>query len=326
MQVLLRVDDVEARAALRSRFEGAGGAVRELESGPEVLAALGRDPADVVVVDEALCTLSLYRAVREARPDHPLRRHLVVCVPKAARFDSLSALQAGADDFVHLPLEDNEASACVHLAASNVRLQEALHTRTDAIVSGVTRVRSEVAALERKTRSLLSSPSLAPLGDWLASAARWSPGFDAATSGSAALLVVGADVRWLTVELRHLDRWGGTIRTAALAREMRAALSDVGHVVLAPALPMGFSFKGEAIDRLQLESVEGWRLAVTERVVGDRAVPFHELQPGDLLIDGLHATGGVDVLPAGTVLSEVLLRRAEPLFRSDLQTLTRVLR
>jgi DNA-binding NtrC family response regulator len=115
-RVLVVDDELSLRKVLSATLQREGYEVQVASDGEEALAALERDGADVVVTDLVMPRmdgLTLLRKVVKAHPDVP-----VIVVTAHGKIDSaVTAMKAGAFDFVTKPFEHADLKAIIAKAA-----------------------------------------------------------------------------------------------------------------------------------------------------------------------------------------------------------------
>ncbi len=115
-RVLVVDDELSLRKVLSATLQREGYEVQVASDGEEALAALERDGADVVVTDLVMPRmdgLTLLRKVVKAHPDVP-----VIVVTAHGKIDSaVTAMKAGAFDFVTKPFEHDDLKAIIAKAA-----------------------------------------------------------------------------------------------------------------------------------------------------------------------------------------------------------------
>jgi two-component system response regulator AtoC len=115
-RVLVVDDEQSLRKVLSATLQREGYEVQVAADGEEALAALERDGADVVVTDLVMPRmdgLTLLRKVVKAHPDIP-----VIVVTAHGKIDSaVTAMKAGAFDFVTKPFEHSDLKAIIAKAA-----------------------------------------------------------------------------------------------------------------------------------------------------------------------------------------------------------------
>lgn len=108
-RILLIEDDDSIRATTRLVLEDEGYTVDEATSAEEGLQRFDRLPADCVLLDIMLPTLSGFDCCRELRrrSDVPI----IMVTARSDAFDVVAGLEAGADDYVSKPFEPKELTA-----------------------------------------------------------------------------------------------------------------------------------------------------------------------------------------------------------------------
>jgi DNA-binding response OmpR family regulator len=140
--LLLVDDEARIRRVLRLALEDEGYQVSEAANGYDALAALRREPPDVVLLDLMLPDRDGFAVCREIR-----RTSDVPVIMVTARTDShdvVAGLEAGADDYVTKPLVAKELSA--RIRALLRRVEPANTRQADVIEVGDLRI--DVAAAE----------------------------------------------------------------------------------------------------------------------------------------------------------------------------------
>ena len=112
-QTVLIVDDVVENCALVADYlEGVGCNIVIANSGAEALAAMARDPADLVLLDvemPGMNGLEVCRKIKTAQATSMVP--VVIVTAYSAVDDRVAALEAGADDFLAKPVEQTELVA-----------------------------------------------------------------------------------------------------------------------------------------------------------------------------------------------------------------------
>src|SRR4051794_3344415 len=142
--------------------------VRTASSGEEALAALERDLMDLVLLDIVMPGLDGYQVCREIR-ERPGTAYLpVVMVTASGDEQKVKALEAGADDFLTKPINQNELLARVASLARIKRYQDTIKRQSDELAAWnrdlEARVEEQVDEIERMSRlRRFLSPQLAEL-------------------------------------------------------------------------------------------------------------------------------------------------------------------
>jgi DNA-binding response OmpR family regulator len=101
-KILIVEDDAALLRGLKDNFQAQGYEVRTAEDGEKGLAALLRDPPDLVLLDVMLPKVNGYEVCRLARSRH-LRTPILMLSAKCRVDDLLRGLAVGADDYMTKP-------------------------------------------------------------------------------------------------------------------------------------------------------------------------------------------------------------------------------
>ncbi|NEA30739.1 response regulator transcription factor [Streptomyces sp. SID13031] len=108
-RVLLVEDEPRIRRVLRLALEDEGYQVLEATNGADALAAMRRDPPDVVLLDLMLPDQHGFGVCREIRRDSDVP--VIMVTARTDSHDVVAGLESGADDYVTKPLVAKELSA-----------------------------------------------------------------------------------------------------------------------------------------------------------------------------------------------------------------------
>jgi DNA-binding response OmpR family regulator len=109
LRLLVVEDDDHIRTALRWALEEEGYAVDEAVSGEEACASVAASPPDLMLLDLMLGAVDGFMVIREVRQRYDLP--IVVVSARADTSDIVTALEAGADDYVTKPFQVREITA-----------------------------------------------------------------------------------------------------------------------------------------------------------------------------------------------------------------------
>ncbi len=122
-RVLVVDDEPAIRIALKGLLDKQGYDVALAASGDEAIAALAREPADLVLVDLALGAgksgLDVLAASREALPGTPV----ILMTAHGSEKVAVQAMKAGAHDYVPKPFDNDEMRLVVERALERTRLE-----------------------------------------------------------------------------------------------------------------------------------------------------------------------------------------------------------
>jgi class 3 adenylate cyclase/CheY-like chemotaxis protein len=164
---VLVVDDQAANVRLlEAMLTARGHEVRSASSGAEALAALSTYDFDVVLLDIVMPEMDGYEVCRRIRHGAATGYLPVVMVTASGKEQKVRALEAGADDFLTKPVDQNELLARVRSLARIKRYHDMVRRQADELAAWnhelETRVADQVAQLERVNRfRRFLSPQLA---------------------------------------------------------------------------------------------------------------------------------------------------------------------
>ena len=117
MRILIAEDDPVSRAVLRQALDTLGHQVIEAADGRAAWTAFQQSPAEVVITDwmmPEMGGLELCRRIREVKCPHYVYVAFLTVINGKTRY--LEAMDAGADDFLHKPLDREQLKARLHVA------------------------------------------------------------------------------------------------------------------------------------------------------------------------------------------------------------------
>jgi DNA-binding response OmpR family regulator len=110
-QVLVVDDEPHIRTVLRGYLEAAGFAVAEAADGEAAVAAVRRDPPDLVLLDVLLPGIDGLEALRQLRTFSDV--YVILVTARTEEVDKLVGLGVGADDYITKPFSPREVAARV---------------------------------------------------------------------------------------------------------------------------------------------------------------------------------------------------------------------
>jgi DNA-binding response OmpR family regulator len=120
-------DDERIRTAVKMALEDEGWTVEETASGEEAIAAFGREPADVVLIDIMLPGMDGFELCRSLRRSSDVP--IVMVTARADTHDVVAGLEAGADDYLTKPFAPKELSARIRALLRRARPTSPGHAR-----------------------------------------------------------------------------------------------------------------------------------------------------------------------------------------------------
>jgi two-component system, OmpR family, alkaline phosphatase synthesis response regulator PhoP len=114
VDILVAEDDRDIADLIAHYFSRAGWRAHVTETGDEALAAIRRNPADLVILDVMLPGLSGLEVCRALRADKTTAAiPIIILTARAEEGDRIIGLEIGADDYISKPFSPNELVARV---------------------------------------------------------------------------------------------------------------------------------------------------------------------------------------------------------------------
>ena len=111
-EVVLVVDDLPQNLRLLDAvLSPKGYEVRTADSGEEALQMVGDDPPDIILLDILMPGIDGYEVCRRVRDDEATAFLPVVMITASGEQEKILAIEAGADDFIAKPFDQNELLA-----------------------------------------------------------------------------------------------------------------------------------------------------------------------------------------------------------------------
>ena len=221
---ILIVDDLPQNVRLlEAILEPRGYRVVAAQSGREALASVATESVDLVLLDILMPEMDGYEVCRALRAEPATSFLPVVMITASGEQEKVTAIEAGADDFVAKPFDQSELLARVHSLVRIKRYHDTIEAQAAELAAWnrelEQRVAEQVDAIERMSRlRRFLSPQLAEL---------------VVSSGDESFLqshrreitVVFGDLRGFT----SFAETGEPEEVMAVLREYHAALGDIVH-------------------------------------------------------------------------------------------------
>jgi adenylate cyclase len=154
---VLVVDDLAANVRLLDAvLSPRGYRVIGVSSGEDALAVLREEPADIVLLDILMPGMDGYEVCRRIRQDPKTEFLPVVMITASGDQEKISAIEAGADDFVSKPFDQSELLARVRSLIRVKHYHDTIEAQTAELQTWnrelEERVRAQVEELERVNR------------------------------------------------------------------------------------------------------------------------------------------------------------------------------
>ena len=117
MRILIAEDDPVSRTVLRQALDALGHEVTDAADGSEAWEAFQKSPAEMVVTDWMMPVMdgpTLCRHIREVKTSHYVYVVFLSILDGKTRY--LEAMDSGADDFLHKPLDKEQLKARLRVA------------------------------------------------------------------------------------------------------------------------------------------------------------------------------------------------------------------
>jgi adenylate cyclase len=155
-KILVVDDTAQNRRLMEAVLTPLGHTVLSAESGPEALEMIAADPPDLVLLDVVMPELDGYDVCRRIRAQERTAYLPVVMITASGSQQRLAALEAGADDFVTKPFDQDELLARVASLARLKRYHDTIERQAAELASWNAelerRVAHGIAELDRTNR------------------------------------------------------------------------------------------------------------------------------------------------------------------------------
>ncbi len=143
MRILIAEDDRVSRHVLLTMLVKWGYDVVAAQDGLQALEELQKpDAPPVALLDWMMPGLDGFEVVKRARRTRPLTpTYFILLTARAAKEDMIAALEAGADDYVTKPFDQNELRARLLVGLRVIDLQQRLADRVEALEESLQQVK-----------------------------------------------------------------------------------------------------------------------------------------------------------------------------------------
>jgi class 3 adenylate cyclase/CheY-like chemotaxis protein len=112
-KILVVDDTAQNRRLMEAVLAPLGHSVSGVESGPEALEMIAADPPDLVLLDVVMPEMDGYAVCRALRANPDTQMLPIIMLTSSGDQDKVGAIEAGADDFIARPFDQNELVARV---------------------------------------------------------------------------------------------------------------------------------------------------------------------------------------------------------------------
>ncbi len=143
MRILIAEDDRVSRHVLLTMLVKWGYEVVAVNDGAQALLELQKpDAPQVALLDWMMPQLDGFEVVKRIRRLGGLTpTYFILLTARAAKEDMIAALEAGADDYVTKPFDQNELKARLHVGLRVIDLQRRLADRVEALEESLNQVK-----------------------------------------------------------------------------------------------------------------------------------------------------------------------------------------
>lgn len=139
MKLLIAEDEYTTRLMVQVSLENWGYTVSSVEDGNQAWELLEKPEApDVAILDwemPGLDGIEVCRRIKELKRDNPI--YVILLTARDSRNDILQGFDAGADDYMTKPFNDDELRARVRVAERLVTIQSSLSQTVDELKSAL---------------------------------------------------------------------------------------------------------------------------------------------------------------------------------------------
>ncbi len=234
---ILVVDDVPQNVRLLEAVLTTNGfAVTSASSGPEALERVGTDNPDLVLLDVQMCGMNGYEVCRRLREDQSTTFLPVVMITASSTEARKDAIEAGADDFVTKPFDQQELLLRVRSLVRAKCYHDTIESQADELAdlnrTLESRVEEQVEELERMSRlRRFLSPTLAEL---------------VLSEGESVLESHRREIAVLFADLRGWTSFSATTEPEEVMTVIRAFHEEMGRLIVQFGATVGW-FAGDGL-------------------------------------------------------------------------------
>lgn len=144
MRVLIAEDNLTCRVMLEETLKKWGYAVRSVADGTQALDVLSKgNPPEIAILDwmmPGVEGIDVCRKIRGLEHDTPI--YIILLSGRGSKSDIVAGLEAGADDYITKPFDDNELRARISVARRMVEIQNVLEDKIRELETALEHVRT----------------------------------------------------------------------------------------------------------------------------------------------------------------------------------------
>jgi phosphoserine phosphatase RsbU/P len=247
MRILVAEDERISRQSLVRQLGKWGHGTVATEDGQKALAAWQTEPFEIVISDWDMPEMdgpSLIRRIRESKRD--AYTYIILLTARSTKEDLIEGMEAGADDFLTKPFDQNELRVRLRAAQRMLDLERSLAAQNHELGLANQRMKRDLEAAARVQQAFL--PQTAPRAAHVRFAWRLEPCDELAGD---ALNLFDLDDRYVVVYL--LDVSGHGVSASLLSVSVTRVLSpsdDPASVIRSKDGPDGYAQPAEIAARL----------------------------------------------------------------------------
>ncbi len=143
-RILVAEDNLTSRVMLEETLKGWGYSVVSVDNGDDALQVLLLDePPAIAILDWMMPGIEGIEVCRRVRNHHDRSMlYLILLSARTAKSDVVEGLDAGADDYISKPFDDNELRARINVARRMVEIQAKLEVKIAELSSALEHVKT----------------------------------------------------------------------------------------------------------------------------------------------------------------------------------------